>query len=107
MSITINLYYTGTNGNAGKFAEEMVASGIVEAVRAEEGNEKYEYFNSSAMVFSNKKDGKSLPFFCIFQCFSNLTTGFILYPLFLLHSIKASLKPSGSVVLQLDGPSGI
>lgn len=44
MSITINLYYTGTNGNAGKFAEEMVASGIVEAVRAEEGNEKYEYF---------------------------------------------------------------
>ena len=44
MSITINLYYTGTNGNARKFAEEMVVSGIVEAVRAEEGNEKYEYF---------------------------------------------------------------
>ena len=44
MSITINLYYTGTNGNARKFAEEMVASGIVEAVRAEEGNERYEYF---------------------------------------------------------------
>ena len=44
MSITINLYYTGTNGNAGKFAEEMVANGIVEAIRAEEGNERYEYF---------------------------------------------------------------
>ena len=44
MSITINLYYTGSNGNARKFAEEMVASGLVEAVRAEEGNERYEYF---------------------------------------------------------------
>jgi quinol monooxygenase YgiN len=44
MSITVNLYYTGTNGSAGKFAQEMVASGIVDAVRAEEGNEKYEYF---------------------------------------------------------------
>ncbi|MBQ6806339.1 MAG: antibiotic biosynthesis monooxygenase [Lachnospiraceae bacterium] len=44
MSITVNLYYTGKNGSARKFAEEMVTSGIVEAVRAEEGNEKYEYF---------------------------------------------------------------
>ena len=44
MSLTVNLYYTGTNGSARKFAEEMVASGIVDAVRAEEGNEKYEYF---------------------------------------------------------------
>ena len=44
MSITINLYYTGTNGNARRFADEMVARGIVAAVRAEEGNEKYEYF---------------------------------------------------------------
>lgn len=44
MSITVNLYYTGKNGNARKFAEEMESSGIAEAVRAEEGNEKYEYF---------------------------------------------------------------
>lgn len=44
MSITVNLYYTGKDGNARKFAEEMTASGIVDAVRAEEGNEKYEYF---------------------------------------------------------------
>lgn len=44
MSITVNLYYTGINGNARRFAEEMTASGIVEAVRAEEGNERYEYF---------------------------------------------------------------
>lgn len=44
MSITINLYYTGKNGASRKFAEEMVASGIVSAVRAEDGNERYEYF---------------------------------------------------------------
>ncbi len=44
MSITVNLYYTGTNGNARKFAEEMMQRGIVDAVRAEEGNERYEYF---------------------------------------------------------------
>lgn len=44
MSITVNLYYTGTNGNARKFAEEMTASGLVAQVRAEEGNERYEYF---------------------------------------------------------------
>lgn len=44
MSVTIHLYYTGRNGNARKFAEEMTASGIVEQVRAEAGNESYEYF---------------------------------------------------------------
>lgn len=44
MSITVNLYYTGTNGSARKFAEEMMKSGLVEEVRAEEGNERYEYF---------------------------------------------------------------
>ncbi len=44
MSFTVNIYYTGTNGNAKKFAEEMVTSGTVAAIRAEEGNEQYEYF---------------------------------------------------------------
>lgn len=44
MSITVNLYYTGKDGSARKFAEEMEASGIADAVRAEEGNERYEYF---------------------------------------------------------------
>lgn len=46
MSLTINLYYTGQNGSAKRFAEEMVSSGVVERVRAEEGNERYEYFFS-------------------------------------------------------------
>ena len=46
MSITVNLRYTGTDGNARKFAEEMVSSGTVEAIRAEEGNLRYEYYQS-------------------------------------------------------------
>jgi quinol monooxygenase YgiN len=46
MSITVNLKYTGTDGNARKFAEEMISSGTVDAIRAEEGNLKYEYYQS-------------------------------------------------------------
>ena len=42
--ITGNLYYTGTNGSARAFAEEMVQSGTVAAIRAEDGNVRYEYF---------------------------------------------------------------
>ena len=44
MSITVNLYYTGTNGSARRFAQEMIDTGLVAAIRAEEGNERYEYF---------------------------------------------------------------
>lgn len=44
MSITVNLYYTGSDGNARRFTEEMVEKSIVAAVRAQEGNERYEYF---------------------------------------------------------------
>lgn len=44
MSLTINIYYTGKDGSARKFAEEMVSNGVVDRVRSEEGNEKYEYF---------------------------------------------------------------
>jgi len=44
MSLTILLYYTGRDGNARRFAEEMVHSGLVDAVRAEEGCEAYAYF---------------------------------------------------------------
>ena len=42
--ITINLYYTGENGNARRFAEEMESSGIADKIRAEAGNVRYEYF---------------------------------------------------------------
>lgn len=44
MSITVNIYYTGTNGNARKFAREMESSGIAQQIRNESGNQKYEYF---------------------------------------------------------------
>ena len=44
MSLIVNIYYTGKDGSAKKFAEEMVSSGIVDRVREEDGNERYEYF---------------------------------------------------------------
>ena len=44
MSITVNIYYTGKNGSARKFAEEMISSGTVEAIRNESGNIRYDYF---------------------------------------------------------------
>ena len=43
MSLTINIYYTGENGSAKKFAEEMVSSGVVDRVRAEKGNLRYQW----------------------------------------------------------------
>ena len=44
MSIVVNIYYTGKDGSARKFAEEMISKGIVDKIRAEDGNERYEYF---------------------------------------------------------------
>lgn len=44
MSIIINIYYTGSNGAARKFAEEMESSGTAAAIRSEEGNLRYDYF---------------------------------------------------------------
>lgn len=46
MGFTMNLYYTGTNGSARKFAQEMESSGIAPAIRAKDGNERYDYFFS-------------------------------------------------------------
>lgn len=42
--ITVNLYYKGTHGAAEAFAAEMESSGIADAIRAEDGNLRYEYF---------------------------------------------------------------
>ncbi len=42
--ITVNIYYTGKNGNARHFVEEMISSGTVDQIRAEDGNLRYEYF---------------------------------------------------------------
>ena len=46
--ITMNLYYTGEDGNARKFVEEMESSGTAAAIRAEEGNLRYDYFYSAS-----------------------------------------------------------
>ncbi len=46
MSITVNIYYKGKNGSAREFVRKMKESGIVDEVRKEDGNERYEYFFS-------------------------------------------------------------
>lgn len=44
MVITVNIRYSGKNGAAKEFAREMISSGTVEKIRAEEGNLRYEYY---------------------------------------------------------------
>ena len=44
MAITVNIYYTGKGGNVRKFAGDMLSLGIVDEIRKEEGNLRYEYF---------------------------------------------------------------
>ena len=61
----MNIYYTGENGNARKFAEEMTARGIVDRIRAEEGNERYEYFfpmddSETVLLIDRWKDQQAL-----------------------------------------------
>lgn len=65
MAITVNIYYSGVNGNARKFAEELIISGVVADIRAEEGNIRYEYFfpmddNETVLLIDSWKDQYSL-----------------------------------------------
>ena len=65
MSLIINIYYTGENGNSRKFASEMISKGIVDRIRKEEGNEKYNYFypiddQETVLLIDKWKDEKSL-----------------------------------------------
>ena len=65
VAITVNIYYSGVNGNARKFAEEMVSSGIVSDIRAEDGNMRYEYFFSmddeeTVLLIDSWKDQHSI-----------------------------------------------
>lgn len=46
MSLTVNIYYTGVGENAKKFVTEMETSGLADKIRAQDGNERYEYFLS-------------------------------------------------------------
>lgn len=44
MAITVNIYYTGQDGSARRFAQEMTQTGVVDRIRAEAGNLRYAYF---------------------------------------------------------------
>lgn len=44
MAIIVHITYTGEGDNARRFAREMTETGVVEAIRAEDGNEQYAYF---------------------------------------------------------------
>lgn len=65
MSLTINLYYTGQNGSARDFVSEMETSGVADQIRAEEGNERYDYFQSltdpeTVLLIDSWKDQRAL-----------------------------------------------
>lgn len=65
MALTINIYYKGANGSARKFAEEMISSGIVRDIRAEDGNLRYEYFvplddNETVFLIDSWRDQSAL-----------------------------------------------
>ena len=65
MSITVNIYYTGTGGNARRFAEEMESSGTAGLIRREQGNLRYEYFfpmkdENTLLLIDSWKDQESL-----------------------------------------------
>ena len=65
MSITVNLYYKGSNGRARAFADDMETRGIADAIRQEDGNERYEYFvplndPETILLIDRWKDQESL-----------------------------------------------
>lgn len=65
MPITVMISYTGSNGNARKFACEMLSSGIVDEIRREEGNLRYEYFlpleeEETILLIDSWKDQEAL-----------------------------------------------
>lgn len=65
MSITVNLYYYGKNGNARLFAEEMERSKTADLIRNENGCLRYEYFfpmndNECVLLIDSWKDQKAI-----------------------------------------------
>ena len=65
MAITVNICYSGINGNARRFAEEIISTGIVDEIRAEKGNLKYEYFfpmndSETVLLIDSWKNQKAL-----------------------------------------------
>ena len=67
MSITINIYYTGINGNARKFASEMESSRLTKKICEEDGNLRYEYFypandDETVLLIDSWKNQESIDF---------------------------------------------
>lgn len=65
MAITINIYYSGKDGKAVKFAQEMIASGLIETNRNEDGNLRYDYFlpiddNQTVLLIDSWQDQAAL-----------------------------------------------
>lgn len=44
MTITVNILYQGDGNKAHFFADEMISSGLVDKIRQQSGNLRYEYF---------------------------------------------------------------
>lgn len=65
MAITIHIYYSGSGSHAREFAKEMLSAGIVDQIRAEQGNLQYEYFlplgdDSTVLLIDRWADQKAL-----------------------------------------------
>ena len=63
--ITINIYYSGKENAAEKFAEEMENSGLADRIRTQEGNMRYEYFKPlddehTILLIDSWKDQKAI-----------------------------------------------
>ena len=63
--ITVHLFYTGINGSAMRFAREMESSGIADAIRREEGNLRYQYYQplddpETVLLIDSWKDQASI-----------------------------------------------
>ena len=61
----MNLYYTGSDGSAMAFAEEMESSGIADSIRALDGCLRYGYFHSlrnpeTVLLIDEWRDQKAL-----------------------------------------------
>ncbi|MDK7050064.1 putative quinol monooxygenase [Aerococcus sanguinicola] len=44
MTLVINIIYSGQGDNAKKFAQEMLDRGVVDRIRQQPGNLRYDYF---------------------------------------------------------------
>ena len=65
MSITVNIYYSGANGSARKFVQEMESSGTAALIRKEDGNIRYEYFlpigdEETVLLIDSWRDQKAI-----------------------------------------------